>query len=191
MAIQQRWFVYQTTNVATGAIYVGVHFGTEDDKYIGSGVVLKRAVKKYGRLSFMREIVKCCDSVEEAYELEELIVDSDFVDRHDTYNLALGGRGHDGRNNSEETILKMRKPKSEAHRAAISKGKTGKKLSQAHRDACARGRLGSKRSEQTRSKMSRTRTNKVHQIVQCPHCGKEGGAPAMGQWHFNNCKFKE
>jgi hypothetical protein len=24
----------------------------------------------------------------------------------------------------------------------------------------------------------------------CPHCGKEGGAPTMKQWHFDNCKMK-
>lgn len=23
-----------------------------------------------------------------------------------------------------------------------------------------------------------------------PHCGKEGGAPQMKQWHFDNCKRK-
>ncbi len=28
-------------------------------------------------------------------------------------------------------------------------------------------------------------------IVQCPHCGKEGGSSGMGRWHFNRCKYKD
>lgn len=28
-------------------------------------------------------------------------------------------------------------------------------------------------------------------IVKCPYCPKEGPAPQMKQWHFDNCKFKE
>jgi len=29
------------------------------------------------------------------------------------------------------------------------------------------------------------------EIVQCPHCCKEGGASPMKQWHFDNCKEKK
>ena len=28
------------------------------------------------------------------------------------------------------------------------------------------------------------------EVVVCPHCGKSGGKPAMGRWHFKNCSSK-
>jgi hypothetical protein len=32
---------------------------------------------------------------------------------------------------------------------------------------------------------------KESQVVECPHCGAKGGAPAMGRHHFDNCKLKD
>lgn len=85
-------FVYKTTNNINGRYYVGVHT-TDDlnDRYLGSGHALKRAIKKYGRKSFTREIVEMCESAEQAYELEALIVDEEWVDNPKTYNLRTGG----------------------------------------------------------------------------------------------------
>ncbi len=182
------WFVYKTINTLTGQFYVGVHKGTLDDKYLGSGKLLKRAIALHGRDIFTREILAVCDDSEDAYTLESLIVDEYFVMREDTYNLALGGRGRDGCLTTEESKDRMRKPKSQQHRAAISSGKLGTKLSDEHKAATARGHLGLKHSEETKLRMSITRSNRKHAVVECPHCGKTGGAPAMGQWHFNNCK---
>jgi hypothetical protein len=28
------------------------------------------------------------------------------------------------------------------------------------------------------------------EIIECPHCGKQGGLPAMTRWHLDNCKYK-
>lgn len=88
-------------------IYVGIH-QTEDpevfDGYIGCGVRInvpasymhpktpfQRAVKKYGPTAFIRTVLKVVDSQEEVLELERQIVDAAFIEREDTYNIALGG----------------------------------------------------------------------------------------------------
>lgn len=189
MSIQQ-WFVYKTTNCVDGRFYVGVHFGTEDDNYLGSGKLLRLAIKKYGRVVFKREIIKLCKTKEEAYELEEFIVDFDFVKDDTTYNLVNGGRGGQGLNCKESTRLKMMKPKTEQHRKAISNAKKGVKTSEKHRNACSVRMQGHKHSENTKLKMSLSRKGKIYPIVQCPFCGKTGGAPAMGRWHFDNCKLR-
>lgn len=189
MAILQKcWFVYRTTNMITGRFYVGVHKGFVTDNYLGSGIVLKQAVKKHGKECFTREIVALCDSPEAAYELEEFIIDTDFVSREDTYNLAIGGRGRLEYPTKLESKLKMRKPKSKEHCEAISKGKLGVKLTEEHVEACRKGREGFKHTEATKLLMSEKRSNIKHKVVECPHCGKTGGHPAMKQWHFNNCK---
>src|SRR5437870_2600597 len=129
MAIQQKvWFVYKTTNTVSGRFYVGVHKGFTDDSYLGSGTQLKLAIKGYGKACFTREVITVCGCSDDAYELEGLIVDDEFVSRSDTYNLVVGGRGREGITATEDSKQKMRKPKSDQHRAAISAGKTGVRL---------------------------------------------------------------
>ena len=88
------FFVYKTTNLINNYIYIGVHetFNV-DDGYLGSGKLLKQAIKKYGKHSFKREILKFCSSKKEAFDFEMLLVDSIFITRKDVYNLTEGGKG--------------------------------------------------------------------------------------------------
>lgn len=87
-------FVYQTTNTQTGKIYIGVHETNDlNDNYLGSGSALHASIRKYGISNFTRRILWKCSSIEEAYELEELIVDKEFVNRTNNYNLCIGGKG--------------------------------------------------------------------------------------------------
>lgn len=45
--------------------------------------------------------------------------------------------------------------------------------------------------EEVNKKRSETMSGIPKPKIKCPHCGKEGGAPQMIQWHFDNCKMKE
>lgn len=86
--------VYKVTNTVNNKIYVGIHStNNKEDKYIGSGWLLKSAITKYGRDKFFKEILYCYKTRTEAREMEALIVDSEFCLRKDTYNLAIGGMG--------------------------------------------------------------------------------------------------
>lgn len=56
--MKEYYIVYVTTNNLNGKIYVGSHATNNlDDGYLGSGKVLKQAIKKYGRESFSREVI--------------------------------------------------------------------------------------------------------------------------------------
>lgn len=107
-----KWIVYLTTNLTNDKIYIGVH-QTETpetfDGYIGDGINIFRpssyknpktpfeyAVNKYGINSFKRNIIKIFNTEKDAYLLESLLVDSDFILRKDTYNVKLGGQGGSG-----------------------------------------------------------------------------------------------
>ena len=35
---------------------------------------------------------------------------------------------------------------------------------------------------------SKSRSNNNSKVVECPHCGKQGGATNMSRYHFKNCK---
>lgn len=88
------YYTYKITNLINGKIYVGAHKTTNiEDGYMGSGIILKRSISKYGIENFKKDILMLHDSEDEMFEIEALIVDQDFVDRLDTYNLKLGGLG--------------------------------------------------------------------------------------------------
>ncbi len=87
-------FVYKTTNLINGKIYIGVHSTDNlNDGYFGSGIYLNKSMDKYGKHSFKNEILKEFNTADEAYLYESELVDENFVKRLDTYNLTTGGKG--------------------------------------------------------------------------------------------------
>lgn len=88
------YIVYETENLVNGKLYRGAH-KTNDlgDGYLGSGKALTSAIEKYGTISFARRILEHCSNLKEMYAAEAQLVDREWVDRHDTYNLIPGGRG--------------------------------------------------------------------------------------------------
>ena len=84
-----KYRVYQETNIINGKIYVGITGqGTE---YRGSGKYLKRAQQKYGIEKFEQTTICEFDDIQSALQKEGEIVNQEFVDRADTYNLVVGG----------------------------------------------------------------------------------------------------
>lgn len=58
---------------------------------MGSGIKIKRAIKKYGIENFKREILFECKNAEEMAAKEAELVTPEFLKRPDVYNLAKGG----------------------------------------------------------------------------------------------------
>lgn len=92
------YYVYQTTNLVNGKIYIGVHQSQDigSDRYIGSGKRLKLAIQKHGRINFERDILQVFKDKSEAFMYERSLVDEEFVEREDTYNVTTGGGGSGG-----------------------------------------------------------------------------------------------
>lgn len=55
-------YVYCVTNTVNGRKYIGSHTGYVDDNYFGSGVIVKKALKKYGIDKFVKDILWIGDS---------------------------------------------------------------------------------------------------------------------------------
>lgn len=69
------YLIYITTNLVNGKKYIGSHLTSNiNDTYLGSGVLLKKAIKKYGKSNFQREIIAQLDNIENMKELEEYYI---------------------------------------------------------------------------------------------------------------------
>jgi hypothetical protein len=98
------YLLYLITNKITNKIYVGVHATNNvDDRYMGSGTHICRAVEKYGIENFEKTILKFFDNEEDMFIAEKAIVTPEFVKEDTNYNIALGGSGgHTGNYDSKK-----------------------------------------------------------------------------------------
>jgi hypothetical protein len=82
--------IYKITNKINNKYYIGKHQTINlDDGYMGSGVMLNRAIKKYGIDNFTKEILHIFDNEAEMNATEKQLV----VISEETYNLCEGGMG--------------------------------------------------------------------------------------------------
>ena len=88
------YFIYLTTNLINGKKYIGKHYGSLDDGYLGSGKILQRAIAKYGKDNFYREILDFSQSEEENAEKEKYYIALFDACHNDLfYNIHEGGNG--------------------------------------------------------------------------------------------------
>jgi group I intron endonuclease len=162
------YFIYMTKNLINGKRYVGWH-ATNDiyDGYVGSGIALKKSIKKYGKQNFITGIIEFYpeDSIleKEIYWIFQLNTLSP-----NGYNLTIGGDGGPirlGMKSSKEACEKISKANkyrkhTEQSRKNMSNGKQGKKLSETHKLHIGISRLGYKFSEESIEKISSSNKNK-------------------------------
>lgn len=87
-------YLYKICNNITGEFYYGVH-STENlnDGYFGSGIELKRNIKKYGRDNFSMHILEYKETRDEVLMLEQTIVNPTLLKDPLCLNLSIGGNG--------------------------------------------------------------------------------------------------
>jgi len=87
-------FIYLTTNKINGKKYIGMCKNTHREKYIGSGKLLKQAIKKYGKENFDRVILQECETLDELSQSEIFWINFyNAVEDNNFYNLTSGGFG--------------------------------------------------------------------------------------------------
>lgn len=108
-------YIYKTTNIINGKIYIGQKMGTFTSEYLGSGILVNRAIEIHGRKNFRLEVLafattrEMLNGLEKKYIFEyRQVFGNEFI-----YNLTDGGEGGatwpKGKKHSEETKIKMRK----------------------------------------------------------------------------------
>ena len=88
------YFIYITENLINGRKYIGKHTGDISDGYLGSGMLLKQAIEKYGIGNFKRDIIEIIDNEDDLDNAERKWI-AEFNAASDPlfYNLTEGGTG--------------------------------------------------------------------------------------------------
>lgn len=85
------YYVYKITNLLNNRYYIGVHKTNNfKDDYMGSGILITKAIKKYGLENFLKEKLFEYETLDEA-----LLKERELIDTTDPriYNLHFGGKG--------------------------------------------------------------------------------------------------
>jgi group I intron endonuclease len=164
-------YVYITTNLVNGRQYIGSHCTDNiDDGYLGSGRYFVKAVKKYRKENFVREVLQECENIEEARKLEEGYISKYNTLRPIGYNLSPTGGQWLGSYMSQESIEKMRK-KRIGQNAGEKHHYFNKKRSKEDRNNISKGLTGLHQGEEHRNNLSKASLSVKRTM--CEHCGKE------------------
>lgn len=102
--------IYKITNLINGKIYIGKDVES-NQKYMGSGNLIKKAIKKHGLENFKKEILEECLSKDELCNKEKYWIDFfKSTDLKIGYNISKGGDGGDtitNHPNKNEIIKKL------------------------------------------------------------------------------------
>ena len=152
--------IYKITNKINKKYYIGKHQTKElNDDYMGSGKIIKKAIKKYGIENFTKEILFVFDNEQDMNNKEkELVIISE-----QSYNLCEGGKGGFGyiNKNGLGGTLGWKHPTTPEYIEKMKKRNLGRSCKEETKQKISKskiGRVGTFKnryhSEETRRKMS-------------------------------------
>ncbi len=166
-------YTYIITNLINNKKYIGdrsCECSSEEDSYLGSGIYLNNAKKKYGRENFNKEILEFFESKKEAYNAQEKYIIKFNTLKPNGYNISpKGGLGIPGSYHNEETKEKIRishigKKIPDDVKEKISVSRLGTKLSMETKRKISKSRIGSKLSKETKRKIGDSKLGKSSKL---------------------------
>lgn len=164
------YYIYRITNLINGKTYIGQHkYKKLNDKYMGSGVFLEKAKKKYGIENFKKDILVFGVVRKDFINLleKEYIKFYRSIGKAE-YNIADGGTGYDcankwnGHLQTEETRKKISEKMKGKRNPLYGKHHSKeacKKISEAHKGKSTWNK-GKHHSEETKTKISNSHKGK-------------------------------
>lgn len=108
-------YIYITTNKVNGKRYLGQRKTPKDktpqnDTYLGSGTLLLKAIKKYGKENFSKEVIHVCKNQKEAdfLEIKEIQQREILENKDKWYNRDAGGQYGRSEKHSQLTSVAMK-----------------------------------------------------------------------------------
>lgn len=149
------YYIYCITNKINNKTYIGQRKCPENklpeiDRYMGSGLLLLNAYKKYGKENFSKIILAIAETKENINVLEKVFIALYREMGNAEYNIADGG---DGGNLGEEVNKKLRGENNHFY---------GKHHSEETKDKNRKCHLGKFPSESTRKRMSESQKGRKH-----------------------------
>ena len=207
-------FVYKTTNLVNGKIYIGQHKTNNlEDGYIGSGVSFSRAVAKYGKENFKFEIIESCLPCRHHLNSREIhwIAFYNSTKKEIGYNIGHGGEGFGcgelnlmfGKTGSQNPFFGKKHPKhiqdiiahKNRNRRKVTCNYCGVTMDCGsakayHFENClSNPNIRAEGLElHNKRKAHLENVNKNKKIHTCPHCNQQGVMPNMERYHFDNCE---
>jgi group I intron endonuclease len=184
-------YVYITTNLVNGKSYIGDHHTTNlKDTYLGSGSLIGKAIKKYGKENFEKQILEQFNTKKEAFDAQEKYIIKYNTLTPNGYNISPKG-GHQVKDSvSEESKQKMkiaahnriRKPLSDSHKENIRKALKDKPLPEETIQ-----KMKKPKSKKHCENISKSKKGKKLSVEHCENIRKSrigGHGPTMGK-HFD------
>lgn len=149
--------IYLTTNSITGERYVGLD-SKNDPTYIGSGDNIKKAIAKYGKENFKKEVLEECNTLEELQERELYWISKFNAAKNSNFYNILSTKIplQKGRKRTKKTRQKISESKKEYYKTHTSHLKGGK-LSEEHKKKISETKKGITYSDETRALWSSQR----------------------------------
>ena len=156
--------IYKITNLINGKIYIGQD-SKNDDTYYGSGLIIKRAINKYGKENFNKELIEICNSKEELNK-KEIFWISEFNSTNSDigYNLSIGGNGGNlgeyvNKKISEKSKLRVVSDETKKKLSILNKGEKnafyGKHHSEETKKHLSEQKIGFKHTTESKLKISK------------------------------------
>jgi len=161
--------VYKTTNIKNGKIYIGKS-NADNPLYLGSGIILNQAIKKYGKQYFVKEVLEECDnSIVDAREKHWISL-LKSTDRNIGYNITNGGTGGDTVSNhpQKNNIVKRRNNSVKKWHDSLTEDERvarGRKISNSKKGK-SNGHEGHKQSEETKQRIRENQPKKTEEWKQ-------------------------
>jgi len=164
--------LYKITNNITGQYYIGKRKGNEQGRYWGSGLRIKRHLKKYGKENFTYDILRV-DNENKIFKLEEKLITNNYIKNNPLcLNLAPGGKGGFG-NMSKDYMLGDKNVSKKLEVRKIISEKVSKSWKNKLENGYISPLLGKKQPEQLKRKVSETLKQKYKEGLVCAMKGKK------------------
>ena len=200
-------YLYKKTHRITGLQYLGKTTSIDPHSYSGSGKYWKSHLKKHG-FDYDTEILRECTTSDEVKQWGEYYSTLwNVVEDKEWANLKPeSGDGGDPGPIGREKIAKAHigrkhSPEENSHKSQRQTGVKrsteylAKKIGLKYKTPKARtapnknkGKPATEAQVKANAINAAARVGVKQSIVECPHCGKQGGSQTMPRWHFNNCK---
>jgi hypothetical protein len=146
-------YIYKTTCIINSKVYIGMSI-KQDENYLGSGSLIKKAIRKYGKHNFKKEILEYCNSFEELCQREIYWVEYyKNLLRDKCYNVSTGGKGGNWKMWMDEErineVLSNFKKASDLKKGKYSSWNKGLKYSRDMIDKLSKAHTGKIQSQET------------------------------------------